>query len=472
MNNNNNSLTYIGIIHCALYKKENAFKIYIIDGQHRLYGYANSKFKDSNTIPVVAFTDLPSIAQLEMFMNINQNQKAVSPSLRLTLEEDLFWDSERADSRIKALRSSIIKALCISQTSPLFNKISIGEDTAELAFKPFATAFSSSGLLPNAKGNKYSDKNLKACLYDTKNNNHDQEMLKSRKSICKFIELAYTFVEENYNSIFIKDRYFIISNRGTFAFINILGSLNSYLTEKGDVNKMSKPQERLDSMEKYLSVLFEGINNINKQKEEGLLNLIGAGADIKWLRFFQELIHEKFKDYNPIELIEWRERHDTLLQTEGREYGISIEKFMKTKVLENIKLLFDDNWELEINSIKRNCQDRAEQEMERYYKEFKQKKTVEWTEMFNINDYKTIIEKFWTNTAEDGSNITFEKLFSLDIGLGFNSKTDKTKWIAKFNSLRNNWAHEASKNEGLNKEEVDLLKTMYNHCNKNFIKEK
>jgi DNA sulfur modification protein DndB len=456
----------------GILKLPNAYSIaYIIDGQHRLYGYANSKFKDSNTIPVVAFADLPSITQLEMFMNINQNQKAVSPSLRLTLEEDLFWDSERADSRIKALRSSIIKTLCTSPTSPLMNKISIGEDNAELTFKPFATAFSSSGLLPHAKGNKYSDKNLNACLYDTKNNNHGQEMLKSRKSICKFIELAYTFVEEKYNSIFIKERYFIISNRGTFAFINILGSLNSYLTEIGSVNKMSTPQNRLEAMEKYLYALFDGINDINKQKEEGLLNLIGAGADIKWLRFFQELINEKFKEYNPIELIEWKERHDSLLQIEGREYGVSIEKFMKTKVLGNIKLLFNDNWELEINSIKRNCQDRAEQEMERYYKEFKQKKTVEWTEMFNINDYKTIIEKFWTNTAEDDSYVTFEKLFSLDIGLGFNSKTDKTKWIAKFNSLRNNWAHEASKNEGLNKEEVETLKIMYNHCNKNLIKE-
>ena len=49
---------------------------------------------------------------------------------------------------------------------------------------------------------------------------------------------------------------------------------------------------------------------------------------------------------------------------------------------------------------------------------------------------------------------------------GFNSKKDKTKWIAKFNSLRNNWAHEASKNNGLSKEEVATLKIMYNHCNK------
>ena len=41
--------------------------------------------------------------------------------------------------------------------------------------------------------------------------------------------------------------------------------------------------------------------------------------------------------------------------------------------------------------------------------------------------------------------MTFETLFSLDIGLGFSSKEKKIKWITKFNSLRNNCAHEASK---------------------------
>jgi DNA sulfur modification protein DndB len=86
--------------------------------------------------------------------------------------------------------------------------------------------------------------------------------------------------------------------------------------------------------------------------------------------------------------------------------------------------------------------------------------------MFNVNDYKTIIEKYWTNKNENASFVTFETLFSLDIGLGFNSKKDKTKWISKFNSLRNNWAHEASKNNGLSKEEVEILKVMHNHCNK------
>ena len=89
---------------------------------------------------------------------------------------------------------------------------------------------------------------------------------------------------------------------------------------------------------------------------------------------------------------------------------------------------------------------------------YKSKKSVD----FKISVDHNLVEGY----EKDAGFTTFETLFSLDIGLGFNSKKDKTKWIAKFNSLRNNWAHEASKNNGLSKEEVATLKIMYSHCNK------
>lgn len=449
----------------GILKLSNAYSIaYVIDGQHRLYGYAESKFRDTNTIPVVAFKDLPSMKQLEMFMDINQNQKAVSPSLRLTLEKDLFWDSDRVDSRIKALRSSIVQKLGTDQNSVLFNKIQIGEDSALLSSKPFSTALTSSGLLPSARGNKYLDTNLEGCLYDTNNNNHDQEMTRAEKNICALINLCYEFVEENYSKIYHRDRYLILSNRGTYAFINIIGSVNSHLTSEKVLKKTDSPESRFAEMEKYLAALLNAIEKISPEREKSLLAMRGKAADTMWFRNFQEMINSKFHDYNPPELVEWKERNDAALQSKAAQYASEIEKFMKKTVLRNVKLLFGDNWELEVNSIKRVCLDRAEKEKERLYKELNEVREIDWTEMMNITDYKTIIEKNWTKKVDD-SHSTFEEIFSLDIGLGdFNSKTDKTKWIAKFNSMRNTIAHSATKNDGLSKEEVVFLETMRDHC--------
>lgn len=438
---------------------------YILDGQHRLYGYANSKYKNSNTIPVVALVGLSPTQQLEIFVDINENQKAVSPSLRLVLEEDLYWDSEQAVSRLKALRSSIIKTLSESDLSPLSNKIAIGEDASILTFKPFTTALNRSGLLPTAKGNKYDESSLLSSLYDISNSNHHEEMNKTKKRVIELLNNCYGFVEENYSEIFNKEKYFIVSNRGTYAFIMFIGSINSFLIEKRIISKTTNIEERFNEMKKYLKVLLEGIVGLSKEEEEKQLLLRGAGADTAWLRLFESIVHDKFNDFEPLDLIKWRERQDKTLQSEAIKYKEKIEKKMKSLVLEKIKTLYGQHWELEINSIKRKCQERAEEEKEKNYKEGIPVKDVHWTEMFNINDYKTIIQKYWTRKPEKNtlSFKTFEEEFSIDIGEGFNSKNEKTKWISSFNTYRNTLAHQGTKENGLSKDEVFLLEKVHKH---------
>ncbi|MFD2512566.1 DGQHR domain-containing protein [Pontibacter locisalis] len=439
---------------------------YIIDGQHRVYGYANSKYKNSNTIPVVAFDSLDTSEQLKIFMDINENQKAVSPSLRLDLEEDLYWSSDRADSRIKALRSSIIKQLANSQSSPLFEKISVGEDKAVLAFKPFSTALSASDLLPSAKGNQFSDNAIKYSLYNVSNHDHNKEMYNSRKKIVHLLTLCYDFVEQEYSDIYYAEKSFIFSNRGTFAFICLIGSLNRHLVDKTKITKDTDNDKRFEFIKSYLYSLLEYLRNtITEDEKEKQLSLLGAGADVKWLRFFQSIINKSHPDYYPAELVDWNERQDEELQNKGRSLGVDIEKKMKSLVLDKMRSIYGDVWELEINSIKRECQNRAEQEMEKHYKEGLGKKVVHWTEMFNINDYKTIIEKYWNKLPEqhNGDFKTFEKDFAIDVGEGIGSKSKSLKWISFFNSYRNLWAHEGTKEKRLNKEEVAFIEKVHSH---------
>lgn len=451
----------------GMLKIPNAYALaYIIDGQHRVYGYAETDYKESNTVPVVSFLDLSATEQLEIFMDINQNQKAVSPSLRLTLEEDLFWNADRVDSRLKALRSGIIKELSEDVNGPLYNKITIGEDSSELAFRPFATAIAKCGLLPVARGNNYIEETVETSLYNVTNLDHNKEMLATKKRVVEFINLCYGKVEEEFPEIFENEKY-IISNRGTYAFINLIGSLNKFEFESNRINSKSTPQDRFEAIEKYLAALLKSLESLSKEDEETMLAFYGSGADVRWFRFYQKLVNEDFPEYEPLELIDWKERQDEEIQDEGRKYGVEIERRMKKIVLSKIKALFNDNWELEINSIKRECIKRAEEEKERYYKEKLGKKDVDWTEMFNINDYKSIITKYWTRVPDD-ENLkktynTFQDEFSIDIGDGFNSKADRVRWISYFNSYRNLWAHEGTKEKRLNREEVNFLQKIHNH---------
>ena len=115
--------TKIGILnlpqryHCA----------YIIDGQHRLYGYAGSKYFDKNTIPVIAFENLPAEKQANLFVEINSKQKSVNKNLLTTLDAELRWNSENRDDAIRALKSKLLQKLQTDPLSPLYKLISIGD---------------------------------------------------------------------------------------------------------------------------------------------------------------------------------------------------------------------------------------------------------------------------------------------------------------------------------------------------------
>lgn len=444
----------------GLLKIPNAYGIaYIIDGQHRIYGYANSKFKDTNTIPVVAMVGLAASEQLELFMDINQNQKAVSPTLRITLEEDLFWNSPRLDSRMKALRSSVIRQLGGDQSGPLFGKISLGEDKAELQAKPFADALLRCGLLPEAKGNKFADGTTDGSVYDTSNTDHETEMLATRSRVVGFLNACYEVAEETLEKHHDKLKAFILSNRGTYAFISLIGSLHKFETDAGNLSIKSTTSDRINAIQKYLKALSTQLANLDEEKTAELTGKLGSGAETIWLRTFQTYVNSTFTSYAPSELQDWKERQDKQLQDQGRALGTAIERHMKTFVLGQLKTLFGDNWDLEIGAIKRKCEERAGEEMEKAYKEGLGRKEIQWTEQFQISEYKSIIDKYWTRRPEmppEGFE-TFQDHFAIDIGDAFNSKAEKLKWLSMFNTLRNNWAHEGTKEKGLNRKEVDLI---------------
>ena len=419
-------------------KIPNAYAVaYIIDGQHRVYGYSQSNFKATNTIPVVAFSGLESSEQLEMFMDINQNQKAVSPTLRITLEEDLYWDSSRLDSRLKALRSSIISSLGGNQESPLFGKISLGEDKAQLQAKPFSDALLRCGLIPEAKGNKFTIKGENLSL----------------------LHACYESAELHLGASSSTIETFILVNRGTYAFVSLIGSLLNFEAERSGSLLDVSNDERFERIEKYLVALFETLKADEHVLSENLLGKLGTGAEIGWLRNFQNEIHKKFTEYAPPELDDWKERQNQELQDTGRNAGIEIERHIKRIVLSNLKTLFADFWELEIASIKRKCEERASEQMERNYKEGLGKTNIIWTDQFTLSDYKTIIEKYWVKKPEENPAgfHSFEEHFAVDTGHGFNSKAEKLKWFSRLNSLRNTWAHEGTKDKGLNLEEVEFL---------------
>lgn len=88
---------------------------WIIDGQHRLYAFADVQRKVY--IPVTAFQDLEIEKQCKIFLDINKTQKPVPP--------DLVWDlnGEMIPSEEDGIISNVVKSL--NEAGPLYHKIRI-----------------------------------------------------------------------------------------------------------------------------------------------------------------------------------------------------------------------------------------------------------------------------------------------------------------------------------------------------------
>jgi hypothetical protein len=241
--------------------------------------------------------------------------------------------------------------------------------------------------------------------------------------------------------------------------------LNAFEATAGRVVVTTLPEDRFEAVQKYLRALFEALKGIEASQEELLLGKLGSGAETIWLRSFQNFVNHRFANYHPEELVDWMERQDKAIQDHGRELGTKIERHLKSYIITNLKAVFAENWDIEIGQIQRDCENRAKEQMEKNYKEGLGRQEIPWTDQFFITDYKKIIEKYWGKAPDDAADdfVTFEKHFAIDIDQGFNSKAEKLKWLSMFSSLRNLWAHEGSKEKGLNQHETDFLQRIHDH---------
>lgn len=234
---------------------------------------------------------------------------------------------------------------------------------------------------------------------------------------------------------------------------------------QGHLSVKSTSDQRFDAIRKYLQVLLDFLKKLDDDQAGHLLGKLGSGAENIWLRSFQLAVNARLPAYNPPELQDWKERQNKELQNRGRELGTKIERHLKTFIIAQLKTLFGENWDIEIGAIQRECETRAKEQIEKNYKDGLGRQDIPWTDQFFISDYKTIIEKYWSRKPEreDAGFKTFEQHFSIDMDQGFHSKAEKLKWLSLFNSLRNLWAHEGTKDKGLNQHEVDSLKIIHDH---------
>ncbi|WP_420632605.1 DGQHR domain-containing protein [Candidatus Palauibacter sp.] len=112
----------------TLHLPPNYASAWIIDGQHRLYGYVYARAAggfndDSTTLSVLAYENLPAEKEMNLFIDINSKQVKVRTALLIELYADLHWCSSNPTEALQALHSRIASRLNSTRTSPLHERM-------------------------------------------------------------------------------------------------------------------------------------------------------------------------------------------------------------------------------------------------------------------------------------------------------------------------------------------------------------
>lgn len=136
----------------TLYLPDRFKSAWVIDGQHRLFGFTETSDQTiKHTIPVLAFEKLDKINEAELFATINSKQQKVQRGLLDELAGELKLDSEDFDERCSGIASRALDLMASETGNPFEDRIKTGDladsDTICLTISEIKRAVISTRLL-------------------------------------------------------------------------------------------------------------------------------------------------------------------------------------------------------------------------------------------------------------------------------------------------------------------------------------
>lgn len=412
-------ITQLGILHLP-----NVYRsAYIIDGQHRLYGYSDSKYARTNSIPVVAFENMDQKQQVKLFMEINENQKAVSKNLRNTLNADLLWFSDNPVERREAIRSKIAQDLGDSGLSALCNRVIIGEDQSDdyrcITLEMICSAIKDTSFLT-----KYSkDKTPQEYgIFDLEDNDKTIELLE------KYLFGCFQYLKELLPEEWDKNP----KQDGILLFNNAIGGLirlfNDIAVELyNNGHDVKKIDEFLEETHYYLEPLQDFFRNLTEEKKQELRVSYGGNGPKDYWRNLERAVHSAHSMFVPEGYIKYWEDHDKSHNDDSIRIMTEVEQSAREYIISTLRKS-SSNW---IQEIPKKVYTSANSEKSKHEYDTGENKDI--SEFLTMADLSEIII-FGPNWST-----YFEKVFTLPSQEKISGgKKAKIAWMLTIDKLQKN----------------------------------
>jgi DNA sulfur modification protein DndB len=420
-----------------LYLPDKYKSAWVIDGQHRLYGFSNldPKFLDQSLF-VLAFEKLDSQTEAELFITINHEQKSVPKSLLIALQADLKLGSSDTRERLGALCSALVKSFSADASSPFFGRISVPgitpTDSQNLTIPEIVKGLTRSTLV-----GKIVQKKTLAPGYLTHQTDH-KTIARARKVINGYFRALMEASPARWRA---GRSAYISVNPGVRAHLQLINEclksieLNSAL----DINNATEDQ-LIDELTKFCQPIFDFVRSASDSEiQDRFSKRFGEGGVVQYLYHLYDILKRKHHNFGPKDYIDFKSKQsdtraknttDDVLFIQDLVGRIVIDTLKKSHGLKEMRSGEKSYWELGIENLDIKQNAFRKQQME------PPERRAPKEAYLDFMDYPKIVRQ--KNNWE-----FFEPLLSIPMP-GEKGKTYYLDWMERFNELRRVAAHKTA----------------------------
>jgi DNA sulfur modification protein DndB len=289
-----------------LYLPDRYKSAWIVDGQHRLYGFAHlPPDKRKQNLLVLAFEQLPKETEADLFVTINHEQKSVPKTLLDDLEGELKWESEIPAERLGAIAARLIGVLNSDIGEPLYRRFAQqgipSTDRASLTIPAIKDGLRRSGLIGvvGLKRKEFRPGPLSGL-------NDSETLDRSRAAL----NLYFSLVKVGNETLWDAGRLgFVCTNTGVHAHLRLFSALIRYMesNSKNDPRQLN-PQELLSEIEEYVEPVLKLLREADPSKAEKEFKVeFGSGGFNEYYFRLCAIVQKQFTDFLPEGFETWNE---------------------------------------------------------------------------------------------------------------------------------------------------------------------
>ena len=418
---------------------------WIIDGQHRLYGF--SRLTDAyldQSLFVLAFENMNVQKEADLFVTINHKQKSVPKSLLVSLLADIRMGSGDPSTALSARASGVVRKLNIEKSSPLVRRFATPgvppEPSQNLTISETVNGLRRSGLIGKLSGKTLAPGPLMAAT--------DEETVDRAASV---LGAYFEKVREANPKRWEGGRGdFIATNPGIRAHLSIIGEVVSYLSHK---ESLDFELMTADKFSRHVSVFCQPLFDFIRTAPDDVIKekfsrRFGEAGVKDYTYQLTQILTEKYSDFGSADFQTWVRRKDSNKIDEVNQFLMKLSERLTNYVIDTLKAVHGAHrlssdepayWEKGVESerIRRNAFDKQQKDKSRRKPKEAYLDIIDLMEIVKQKNNWLHFEHVFKNPRPDER--TGQKYY---IG-----------WMNTFNELRNIAAH---KNQFKTYSDVDL----------------